>query len=101
MPSEMRETTKGILLELATVDSGEVSLPIDRELYPAESLLATSKAFAAYCETVADSVERPRALLSIHIREEHRQRSREIIGGFLNYLLHHATQIRAQPGVVR
>lgn len=96
MYSEMRETTKEILLGLAAIDSGEIhNLPITPELYPEESLKATVEAFAAYCEcgTVQTSAG-PSAALSIRVRAEHRQQSREIIGGFLSYLLHHAAQIR-------
>lgn len=98
MISEMTETTKAILLELAQVDRGEIILPIARELYPEESLMAARDAFAAYCETEIDpaSCGIP-SILSIRVSTEHRRKSREIIGAFLSYLLHHAVQIRFRP----
>jgi hypothetical protein len=95
MHSEMMETTKAILSELAAADSGEVhGLPIARDLYPEESLAAAIETFAAYCEAKVDP-----SFLSIRVRTEHRRRSREIIGSFLSFLLDHATRLRLRSEV--
>jgi len=86
-------------LELAKADSvGTCTLPLARDLYPAESLAKATAAFFGYCafeiETSAD--EAP-AALTIRVREEHRQESRKIIGSFLSYLLEQAVQERLRP----
>jgi hypothetical protein len=96
MNSEIMETSKAILSELAAVDSGAISeLPIAWDLYPQESLRAAIEIFAVYCEIVSRQVSAEcSAVASIRVRDEHRRDSRKIIGRFLSFLLDHATRTR-------
>ena len=96
MSSEMMETSKAILSELAAAGDGEICrLPVTQDLYPEESLKAATEAFADYCEIAI--VQPPgggAAVLSIRARSEHRRESRQIIGSFLSFLLDIAVRIR-------
>ncbi len=96
MSSEIMETSKAILLELAEAGSGQICrLPVTQDLYPEESLKATVEAFANYCEIVMEQgSESQAATLSIRVRDEHRREGRQVIGSLLSFLLDHAFQCR-------
>lgn len=97
MSSEMTETSRAILSELAALDSGQVgALPIAPDLYPEESLSAAIEAYADYCEIsiCQTSTERRPAFIEIRVLDVHQRDSRKIIGSFLSFLLEHATRLQ-------
>lgn len=102
MHSEMTETTKAILSELAAADNGSCKLPIAHDLYPEESLTVAIEAFAPYCDIeIGRASDGAPARLALHVRAEHRRESRKIIGSFLSFLLDSAAQIRLQAEAER
>ena len=96
MSSEMTETSRAILSELAALDNGRIhAIPIAPDLYPEESLSAAVEAFSNYCEILA--LEESSAL-AIRVFDVHKRDSRKIIGSFLTFLLEHAARLRLSMG---
>jgi len=96
MTSEMTETSRAILSELAALDSGQIdALPIEPDLYSEESLSAAIEAFTDYCEILICQTSKERsAVIAIRVLDVHQRDSRKIIGSFLSFLLEHAVRLR-------
>ena len=91
----MKETTRKILLALASVDTGEISrLPLDPDLYPQSSLQAAIEAFQPYCTVRQHS---PAREISVQVSPKHQTESRQILGAFLSFLLCDALSRRSEP----
>lgn len=75
------------LTALASGAEGETTVWLDRAFYPENCLADAVAAFAEHCS--ADVIgDRSQAFaLRIRVAEAERQRGRDIVGSFLNYLL--------------
>lgn len=69
---------------------------LDNNIYPKKAVADARMAYRDYCDFAIESTASHTVKLTVAVKSEHENNSREIILGFWNYLLDRSCQIKAE-----
>jgi hypothetical protein len=88
----MTETIRATLMALAAAAKGEAILELPKVFYTEKCVDAARAAFTQYCTVAVLRVWSDGIQIRVTVHDGYRKDSREIVGGFLNYLVNAAAQ---------